>query len=69
MVCLIYLFEPQKPVSIGTMLKNGANCKIDILVYDDVVCGPEEQDLKDYFEEKSRLPRKEPINTHVAQVL
>lgn len=48
-------FEPLKPVLIGTMFRNSANCKTGFFVYNNVVCGPDELDLKDYFGGKSSL--------------
>ena len=62
-------FEPRKPVNLGTMIRNGVECRTGIFVHHDIVRGAEEQDTKKYVGEESSMPRKEPINVHVAEVL
>ena len=39
-------FEPRKPVPLGTMFRNGADCMSGVLVFQDVVQAPESQSKK-----------------------
>jgi hypothetical protein len=49
-----YIYEPRKPVPLGTMFRNGVECISGILVFQDVVQNPELQSQKDFHGE-SRL--------------
>jgi len=68
-------WEPQKPVPLGTMLRNGVECSSGVLVFQDVVVAPEHQDKKKHcFEDlqsKNRLmsclPTDQPIAVHAAE--
>jgi hypothetical protein len=51
-----YTYEPQKPVPLGTMFRNGAECMSGVLVFQDVVQLTEVQSRKKYFNEPSCLP-------------
>ena len=62
-------YEPRKPVSLGTMFRNGVECISGIIVNQDVVQPPEVQARKKYQDEPSALPNKEKIPSHVAEVL
>jgi hypothetical protein len=62
-------FEPRKPVPLGTMFRNGADCMSGVLVFQDVVQAPESQSKKKYFNESSHLPGNPPITAHAAEVL
>ena len=71
--------EPQKPVPLGTQLRNGVECFTGCLVYQDIVQNVEEQQSKPfYFEENdarqkrpimTSLPGKVPMQAHTAEVL
>jgi hypothetical protein len=62
-------FEPRKPVNLGTMIRNGCECRSGIMVHHDIVKGTVQQGNKKYNREQSHLPKKEPILAHVAEVL
>jgi hypothetical protein len=62
-------FEPRKPVPLGTMFCNGADCMSGVLVFQDVVQAPEIQSKKPYFNKASHLPGNPPITAHAAEVL
>ena len=64
-----YTFEPRKPVPLGTMFRNGAECTTGCIVFQDVVMNPEYQYTKKYQDEISNMPDKSPIKTHTAEVL
>ncbi|KAL7537556.1 hypothetical protein ACHAWF_005802 [Thalassiosira exigua] len=63
--------EPRKPVSLGTMLRNGVECITGIFVHHDIVRGAVEQWDKKYSNPptESHLPKREMIQYHVAEVL
>jgi hypothetical protein len=64
-----YSYEPQKPVPLETMFRNGVEYISGILVFQDVVQNPELQSGKDFHAEKWSLPGNPPINAHTAEVL
>ena len=64
-----YTYEPRKPVHLGTMMRNSADCITGCLVYQDVVMAPEHQDAKKFFGLPSSLPTGERIKAHTAEVL
>ena len=65
-----YTYEPRKPIPLGTMFRNGAECMVGSLVYQDVVQLPEQQHRKKYHGEKSSLPGKDQlIGAPTAEVL
>ena len=64
-----YTLEPRKPVPLGTMFKNGAECKSGIIVFQDVTQNPEQQHRKEYSNMKSHLPDGSNILVHTAEVL
>jgi hypothetical protein len=64
-----YTYGPRKPVPLGTMFCNGAECISGLLVIQDVVQNPEMQSQKAYHGEKSSLPDKSEITAHTAEVL
>ncbi|KAL7549478.1 hypothetical protein ACHAWF_012745 [Thalassiosira exigua] len=63
--------EPRKPVSLGTMLRNGVECITGIFVHHDIVRASAEQWEKKYSNPptRSHLPKRENIQYHVAEVL
>ena len=64
-----YTFEPRKPVPLGTMFKNGAECKSGLIVFQDVVMDPEMQHTKEFSDCKSHLPDGSMVLVHTAEVL
>ena len=62
-------FEPRRPVSLGTILRNGARGMMGSLVYKDVVKNNERQGRKVCMNEESALPDGFRVNTHAAEVL
>ena len=70
-----YTYEKRKPVSLGTMLRNGVECICGMLVFQDVVQLPEHQAAKKFHGEDSAMPhpensgRKKTIGSHTAEVL
>ena len=62
-------YEPRKPVSLGTMFRNGAECKSGIMVFQDVVQNAEVQGRKEYSDMKSNLGDGANIASHTAEVL
>lgn len=64
-----YTYEPRKPVPLGTMFRNGAECITGCFVFQDVVQNPEIQIQKDYYGELSCLPHESDIKQHTAEVL
>ena len=64
-----YTYEPRKPVPLGTMFRNGAECTTGCIVFQDVVMNPECQYTKKYQDDTSSMPDKSPIKTHTAEVL
>ena len=64
-----YTYEPCKPVPLGTMFQNGAECISGCLVFQDVVQLPEKQYLKDYHGLLLSMPKLEDIGMHTSQVL
>jgi hypothetical protein len=49
-------FEPRKPVDLGTMFRNSAECHTGIFVHIDPVMCPERQDLKKHATTPNHLP-------------
>jgi len=62
-------YEPRKPVNLGTMVRNGAECITGIFVHHDIVQSVLEQGDKKYVDEVSHLPEGEKVQVHVAEVL
>ena len=62
-------FEPRKPVNLGTMIKNGCECRTGMMVHHDIVKGSVQQGSKKFTGEQSHLPKQEPILSHVGEVL
>ena len=70
-------YEARKPVSLGTMLKNGVDAHTGIMMNQDVVQLPEQQAKKRWANEDSVMPvpvknkgaKKRKIYGHVAEVL
>ena len=62
-------YEPRKPVPLGTMFKNGAECITGIIAFQDVVMGAEVQQRKKYFGDNSVVPGQQTIPSHTAEVL
>lgn len=50
-------YEPRKPVDLGTMLRNAAECHTGILMHIDPVMSPERQGHKEYVRTLNYLPR------------
>ena len=50
-------YEPRKPVDLGTMLRNAAECHTGILMHIDPVMSPERQGHKEYARTLNYLPR------------
>jgi hypothetical protein len=49
--------EPRKPVDLGTMLRNSAECITGIFMHVDPLMCPERQELKKFASELNELPR------------
>ena len=64
-----YTFEPRKPVPLGTMFRNGVECRSGCIVFQDIVQNPEHQHTKKYQDEPSSLPDGSTIKAHTAEVL
>jgi hypothetical protein len=64
-----YTFEPRKPISLGSMFRNGAECTTGLFAYQDPVQLPEHQAKKKYHGEPSSLPDSRNIGAHTAEVL
>jgi hypothetical protein len=64
-----YTYEPQKPVPLGTMFRNGVECISSVLVVQDVVQNPELQARKPYSGLPSSMPDSSDIQAHTAEVL
>lgn len=64
-----YTYEIRKPVPLGTMFRNSAECISGVLVFQDVVQLPEVQSRKLYYGDKSHLPGNVEIGAHTAEVL
>jgi hypothetical protein len=66
-------FKTQKPISLGTLLRNGCECLAGSLVYQDINMSPELQKEKQTQQHtlfiKTLLPGKSEIQAHVAEVL
>ena len=61
--------EPIKPVPLGTILKNAADCKSGMIMHDEVVQNPEQQLRKKCSKEKKSFPEKSKILSHASEVL
>eukprot|EP00957_Ditylum_brightwellii_P077107 5860418-Ditylum_brightwellii.AAC.1 len=61
------LFEPCKPVPLGTMFKNGVECISGILSFQDFVQGPKRQQKKKYFGDPSILGSDITIPSHTSE--
>jgi hypothetical protein len=61
-------FKPRKPVNLGTMFRNSAECHSGMFMYIDPVMCPERQDLKQHATVPNPLP-KGPSSTKVASFL
>jgi hypothetical protein len=48
--------EPQKPVSLGTVFRNGDECTSGILMFQEIVQDVEVTKAKEHFGEKSLMP-------------
>ena len=62
-------FEPRKPVNLGTMIRNGYECRTGMMVHHDNVKGTVQQGMKKYTWEELHLPRKGKFLSHVGEVL
>ena len=62
-------FEPRKPKSLGTMVRNGAECISGSMMHHDIVQAHGDQAKKEYTNEQSHLPCGEVIHQHVAETL
>jgi hypothetical protein len=49
-------FEPRKPVPLGTMLQDAAECVTGIMMYVDPVLCPEQQNFKEFYDEENTVP-------------
>jgi hypothetical protein len=50
-------FEPRKPVPLGTMLRDAAECVTGIMMYVDPVLCPERQNFKEFHDEENIVPQ------------
>ena len=64
-----WTFEPMKLESLGTVLKNIAEIKSDLITYDDVAQNSEQQWRKKHSKEKSCLPDNFSILAHASEAL
>ena len=64
-----YTYEPRKPVPLGTMFRNDAECMSGILVFQDVVQLSEVQSRNFFKNKKSHLPNGAFVPAHTAEVL
>jgi hypothetical protein len=62
-------WEHRKPVPLGTMFRNSAECTSSILVFQDIVQDVEVMKAKEYFGEKLSMPNCMEIPAHAAEVL
>jgi hypothetical protein len=62
-------WETRKPVSLGTMFRNGVEASTDILVYQSVVNHDEVMKQILYYAERSSFPNGVEIGAHTAEVL
>jgi Transposase IS4 len=70
-------YEPRKPVPLGTMLRNAAECVTGCLVYQDISQNPEKQQFKEFMYENVALEIREGTSVpgmlempvHTAEVL
>ena len=62
-------WEPRKPVSLGTMFRNGVECVIGIVIHQDVVQPPEVEAKKEFYGSISRFPTKQEIGATTATVM
>ena len=64
-----YTWEPRKPIPLGTMFRNAAECIIGMVVHNDPCMVSELQCKKKYSDMTSFLFDNEVIPSHVAEVL
>lgn len=64
-----YMFEPRKPIELGTMLRNSAECMSGLTMNVDPVMVSEQQGNKEFGGEKSDLPDGGEMSAHTAEVL
>mmetsp|Transcript_9413 Transcript_9413/g.20280 ORF Transcript_9413/g.20280 Transcript_9413/m.20280 type:complete len:903 (+) Transcript_9413:61-2769(+) len=62
-------YEPRKPVDLGTMIRDAAECKSGVMAFLDIVQDVVNQRRKKYTDEKSHLPKGEKVYVHVAETL
>ena len=62
-------WEPRKPVELGTMIRNAAECVSGLFINHDIVQTASQQASKKYVGEQSSLPKGEAIGVHTAEVL
>ena len=62
-------YESHKPVPLDTMFKNGFSCTMGVLVFRDIVQGPEKQQEKDYFGEQLFLISDNTLPPRTSEVL
>jgi hypothetical protein len=63
-------FEPRKPVSLGTMLRDACKCVTGIIMYVDPVMCPEQQNIKTYSDLENPVPcKKRQIEASVSDLL
>jgi hypothetical protein len=63
------MLEPRKPMTLGTMFRNGVDATNGILAYQDVVQFSEIQKQKEHHAEKYHLPNVVDINAHCAETM
>jgi len=63
------LFEPRKPIDLGSMLKNSAEAISGIMIVNDIVHVAEQQRWKKFVGKISSLPDFCEINQPVAEVM
>jgi hypothetical protein len=62
-------YEPRKPVDLGTMIRDSAECIVGSVAHLDPVQLPEHQMQKSYFGKTTKLPNKMKIDNAIAEVL
>ena len=64
-----YTWEPRKPIPLGTMFRNAAECVIGMVVNNDPCMCSELQNTKEYSNMQSLLFEDKTVPVHVAEVL
>ena len=64
-----YTWEPRKPIPLGTMFRNAAECVIGMVVNNDPCMCSELQNTKEYSNMQLLIFEDKTVPVHVAEVL